>query len=386
MAIVTGWGRGTWGQASWGSDIPVVLVGDESLRAVTTLASVTVKGDATVSLTGQQLTTTLNSVNAFTNVSVSLSSQQLTTTLNSVSIDTKTVANITGQLITHQLGELDAGPDATVSGEQVPVYLGDVTVFGNSNLSLTGQSLSLSLNPVTIKLNTPVNVTGQQLTTTLNSVNASISINAPVTGLQLLEIDLLPYLYTTLHDSMTTYDTSAFVNDLTVYEQIPDSGLVRFQDEYAFYTSKSIYTFDADTFILEGLIRGVNGTTPSTHPVGATVKLHDAVTVTADANTFPSGQQLTLIEGVVDPNPDANLVGQQLTTTLDSVEIEIITVAPVTGEQLTLNLGTVSVALGVVVDLTGNSLTTNTGQLYVTAWAAVDTGLSSTWTPVNTAA
>jgi hypothetical protein len=55
MAIVDGWGRGTWGEGSWGSNIPVVVVGDESLRAVTTLASVTITTSANVSLTGQQL-------------------------------------------------------------------------------------------------------------------------------------------------------------------------------------------------------------------------------------------------------------------------------------------------------------------------------------------
>lgn len=382
MAIVDGWGRGSWGEGSWGSNIPVVLVGDESLRAVTTLASITVTGNATVSLTGQELITTLSSVNLFTDVSISLSSQLLSTSLSSVTIDTKTVANITGELIITTVGELDVGPDATVSGEQVPLYIGDVNINGTGNLSLTGQSLSSFLNSITIDLNTPVNLIGENLTISLNSVVASIDINASVTGLPILETFLLADLHTTLHDSMTTYDTSAFVNDLNIYQQIPDSGLAKIQDEWVSYSSKYIYAFDADTFVLDGLVRGIKGTTATTHPVNASIAIHDAISIIGTANVNLSGQQLTLTEGIIDPNPDANLIGEQLTTTLGSVGIEIITIVQLTGQELTLTQGSVSISLGINVELTGNNLTMSTGRLYVSAWTPVDTGQSITWTPV----
>jgi len=384
MAIVDGWGRGTWGEGSWGSNIPVVLVGDESLRAVTTLSSVTIKTDVSISLSGQQLTTTLNSVTAKSDVNISLSGQQLTISLNSVSVDIKTFANITGQLITTVVGELDVGPDATVSGEQVPLYIGDVNISGTGNLSLTGQPLSLSLNSVTIALNTPVNITGQNLTTSLNSVIPSIAINVPVTGLPILDTFLLADLNTTLHDSMTTNDTSAFVNGLTIYEQIPDSGQAKIQNEWVSYASKYIYTFDADTFVLDGLVRGIKGTTAATHPVNAPIAIHDAVSVTGNADVSISSQQLTLALGSVDSSYDAEVTGQQLTTTLGSVGIEIITDVSVTGQQLTLNLNSVSIALGVVVDLTGNLLTGQVGQVYVSAWAQVNTGSTISYTGVNT--
>jgi len=386
MAIVDGWGRGTWGEGAWGSNIPVVIVGDESLRAVTTLASVTITSSPNVSLTGQQLTTTLNSVTAKSDVTVSLTGQQLTTTLNSVNAFTNANINLTGQLITHQLGELDVGPDATVSGIQIPLNIGDVSISGTSNLSVTGQNLNTTTGTVSIYVATEAFITGQQLSTTLNSVVVSIDTLVPVTGETLLETFLLADLNTTLHDSMTTYDTSAFVNDLNVYEQIPDSGQAKIQNEWVSYASKYIYTFDADTFVLDGLVRGIKGTTAATHPVNAPIAIHDAVSVIVNTNVAVSSQQLTLTLGSVDSSYDAVVTGQQLTTTLNSVQIAVNTPVSVTGSQLSLALSSVSVGLGQQVNVTGNSLTGTVGTIYSTAWQQVDTGIASVWTPVDTAA
>jgi hypothetical protein len=52
---------------------------------------------------------------------------------------------------------------------------------------------------------------------------------------------------------------------------------------------------------------------------------------------------LSLALGIVDPAPDANVTGQQLTTALGSVSIDIAAVALLTGEQLTTALNSVSV-------------------------------------------
>ena len=385
---VSGWGRLQWGSLTWGGEIvnvtfsvtgllattalssvnigigpnvpltgqqliltegsiasvkgnaTAIVIGDESLRLVSQLNNVTIKANANISLTSQQLTLTENSVIIKGDANTSLTGQQLNTFEGDVFIKASTSdVYAIGQTLNTQLGELDVGPDASVSGEQVSVYLGNPIILGDANIPVTDGLLTLSLDSVSIDLNTPADLTGQELTISLDSVTASIPETVLVTGEQLLELEILPYLYTTLHDSMTTYDTSAFVNGLDIFEQIPTSGIVRFQDEYAFYMSKSIYPLDSNTFVLEGLIRGVDGTIPADHPKGSPIRIHAAVSVEADGNTSTSGQQLTLTEGVVDSSPDAEVFGQELTGVVGSLNIRLDTNVPVTGRQLTLTEG-----------------------------------------------
>lgn len=403
---LSGWGRLTWGSLSWGGEVQSVIVelnntnlltttalssvnigigpdvpvfgeqlsltensvsfvsgdanapltGDESVRLVTTLNSVSITVDGNTSLTGEQLTLTEDSVIAKADVNVSITGEELNTFEGSVFITaTAGAVPIDGFLITHQLGELDIGPDASVSGEQVPVFLGTPFITGDANLSVSDGLLTLSLGSAQADTKVPADVTGEELTTTLNSVTATISVTVPVAGEQ-LQLDLLPYLYTTLHDSMTTYDTSAFVNDLNVFIDIPDSGTALINTEYVFYGSIAGYPFDANTFILQNLTRGLFGTTIATHPVNAPVILHAAAITTADANVSISGQQLTLTEGVVDSSPDAEVFGQQLTTATGSVFIRLDSFASVTGGQLTLTEGIADA--GPDANLTGQQLTT----------------------------
>jgi hypothetical protein len=114
--------------------------------------------------------------------------------------------------------------------------------------------------------------------------------------------------------------------------------------------------------------------------------------------------QLGLALGNVDPAPDANVTGQQLTLTLSSVDVDISVVGIVTGELLSTSLNSVSIDLNTVVSVIGQNLTTNlasvttkldvivnttgfgltgrTGQLYVGSWAPVNTGQSIVWTEV----
>ena len=107
----------------------------------------------------------------------------------------------------------------------------------------------------------------------------------------------------------------------------------------------------------------------------------------------------------MDPGPDANLTGQQLTLSFNgNVDIDIAVAAAITGQSLTLVLGDETVDLNTPVNITGQSLTLAlnsvvtkldvtvnvtgfnltgiTGQLYVGAWDPVNTGQSIVWTEV----
>jgi hypothetical protein len=59
MANITGWGRGTWGQLTFGEPIPVVLTG---VAGTSALGSETVTGDANITETGLAATSGLGSV------------------------------------------------------------------------------------------------------------------------------------------------------------------------------------------------------------------------------------------------------------------------------------------------------------------------------------
>ena len=56
MAIVNGWGRGTWGQGEWSNPIPVEVTG---VSGTATLGNETVVATALVTVTGLSSTSAL---------------------------------------------------------------------------------------------------------------------------------------------------------------------------------------------------------------------------------------------------------------------------------------------------------------------------------------
>jgi len=80
--------------------------------------------------------------------------------------------------------------------------------------------------------------------------------------------------------------------------------------------------------------------------------------VSLDLNSVASltGQELTVEEGIVDPNPDVILEGQELTITLDSVSITADGLTNVTGQLLSTSLGTAVLDANTIAGVTGLSL------------------------------
>jgi hypothetical protein len=80
MANITGWGRGTWSEATWGEPIPVEVTG---VSITAELGNETITANADVSLTGIPLSITLDSV-IIPNVEAFPIGIAMSTTLDSV--------------------------------------------------------------------------------------------------------------------------------------------------------------------------------------------------------------------------------------------------------------------------------------------------------------
>jgi len=89
-------------------------------------------------------------------------------------------------------------------------------------------------------------------------------------------------------------------------------------------------------------------------------------TVTADANTLQTGEELTAVLGNEDAIPN--------------------TIASPTGIELTTSMGNAVAGASAEADLTGVTMTSSSGTIGLNAWELVDPGTAPTWTVVDKAA
>jgi hypothetical protein len=274
--------------------------------------------------------------------------------------------------------------DVLVTGQSLTSVLNSVSISLSANVSLTGEQLSTSLNSVSFKIDGSVALTTNLANLTLNSVNAFPIILVPVTA----------------PGTPTTWGASSW-------------GSGAWGESIGLSLSQGTATVDVITPVnvtgqlLSTSLNSVTITgTGSVSLTGQTLTLSlGDETVTGTGSVSLTGQSLTSALGTVDPGPDANVTGQQLTlgfngnvsidiavaavvtgqllsTSLNSVSIDLNTPVNVTGQSLTLALNSVTTKLDVTANVTGFGLTGTTGQLYVGAWASVNTGQSIVWTEV----
>jgi hypothetical protein len=126
-------------------------------------------------------------------------------------------------------------------------------------------------------------------------------------------------------------------------------------------------------------------------------------------NAAVTGIELTAEEGIVDPSPDATVLGIGLTAgvALGSVieadanvtitgigleidqgqaELDAVTIASITGQQLNTSLNSAVAGASAEIFPTGNELTITSGSINVQSWQIVDTGTNVNWNIIDTAA
>jgi hypothetical protein len=83
-------------------------------------------------------------------------------------------------------GDVDPGPDATVTGIGFQAAMGVGTVTAGADVdSVTGIAMTAALGQETIDLNTPVDVTGIAMTANLGSVSTKGFATVSLTGIAL---------------------------------------------------------------------------------------------------------------------------------------------------------------------------------------------------------
>jgi hypothetical protein len=319
------------------------------------------------------------------NILVFPTGQSLTSSLNSVLV----VAEVNNGWGAYSWGLTGwgtntASPNVQLTGQSLTTSLNSVSFLIDGSVLLTGQNLSTALNPVSITGTANLTLTTNLANLTLNSVNAFPIIEVPVTA----------------PGTPTTWGSNSW-------------GQLGWGENIGLNTSEGNVTVDIITAInvtgqqLTTSLNSVSQTiTGSVALTGQQLTLSlGEETVTGTSSVSLTGQQLTSALGTVDPAPDAEVTGIQLTTTLNNaVEIDIAVAALVFGQQLTtslnsvtiglntpvnlttnlatLSLGSISNKIDVTVNVTGFGLTGTTSQLYVGAWAPVNTGQSIVWTEV----
>ena len=210
--------------------------------------------------------------------------------------------------------------------------------FGGANdatVSVTGQSLTSALNSVSISLSPIINLTGEQLTSSLNN-NVSFSITGSV--------DLTTNLANLTLNSVDAFPiilVSVTAPGTPTTWGASSWGSGSWAENIGLELSEGNVTIDVITpvnVIGQQLTTSLNSVSftidGSVALTGQQLTLSlGEETITANGSVSLIGQELTLSEGIVDPAPDAEVTGIQLTTTLNNAVEIDIAVAAVVTGQ-----------------------------------------------------
>jgi len=199
--INTGWGSDTWGYETWGTSGLLVDVTGIGLTA--TLDNLTINADGqTGELTGEEMTTVVGDALGSATVDADLTGIPLTATLQyqeaivdptgielvtndgTATLDANTIVEVSANsastwngnfawgygvwgneqvttlAMSMQEGDSDPAPDVSLTGNAAAMFLGNETVTGDANLSLSGISLTFTLGTAVGDANTIASPSG----------------------------------------------------------------------------------------------------------------------------------------------------------------------------------------------------------------------------------
>ena len=267
--------------------------------------------------------------------------------------------------------------------------------WGQSGLlvDVTGIGLTATLDSVTTRSDVDdFTVTGEELTITQGETLGGTTVDIDVTGqpmtatLQYQEAIVDP-----TGQELTANDGSAELDANTIVEVSADSAAT-WNGNYAW--GFGVYGNQQVTTLAMSMQEGDVDPAPDANITGIemTATLDDVVTQ-GDANTgtitdIAWGEetwgQSTWGNGSYF---DATGYAQAATINLGTAVLDANTIAEVSGQEMTMQENSVDEVTGnALVSVSGNALTIDEGTLRTLIWNQVNTGTAPTWRPVDTAA
>ena len=319
--INSGWGRLAWGANAWGIDGTLIATGNSLEIGIGGPAYGW--GDLSWNNSGV-LWGGLSTVSVGVGQEINVTGAQLNTTLNnSVTFDISTDAYVTTLLLGVSLGDVDASPDAIVSGQQLNISLNSVTISAEIN-SGWGRRGWGEYDWGSDGFSIIASTTGQQLNISEGNEDTSIDVTVEVSSVAQVGWGVVGWGEQPWKDS--EIDITMAIAEGTV-DPSPDAT--------------------------------VTG-------IGMTVSLAVGTVVIGTADISVTGQQLNITQGTA--IGDAN------------------TLASVTGIGLNIGVGTVFAGGNTDVNVTGNLLTVTLNSINNQIWTEVNTGTDATWIEIDTAA
>jgi len=341
--------------------------------------------------------------------------------------------------------------NVTPTGNQITSNVGSVTIDAEINTgwgrvtwgyngwgiegTLQAEGISLSSNLGTATVDAQVNVGWSSDTWGFETWGIS-GQNADVTGIELsgnlgsltVTADGVTGELTGEEATITQGDAEGFASFTAEVVGQPMTMTLQYQEAIVDPTGQELTANDGTADLDANTIAEVSATSASTwngsYAWGSGAYGNEQITTLA----------METNEGTVDPAPDANLIGIEMTATLDDVVtqgnantgvitpiewgeetwgqstwgngsyfdatgyaqaatinlgtavLDANTIAAVTGQEMAMQEGDETVTGNALVTLTGNDLTMDEGTLKTLIWNQVNTGTAPTWRPVDTAA
>jgi hypothetical protein len=273
---------------------------------------------------------------------------------------------LTGQALSFSLG------NTTASGEVNQGWGSDTwgtETWGISGLDiqLTGIGLSVSLSSVTTQSDVDdFTVTGQQATVVAGTgTEASSTFNAEVTGIPLTA---------TLQYQEAVVNVTGIAMSMQEGDETPEANTI------AQVSATSAATWNGNFAWGYGVWGNQQVTTLAMSMQEGNTDPAPDVSLTGNAAAMFLGNE------TVTGNANLDLTGISLTFTLGTAVGDANTIASPSGILLSMQEGDEGTTANARVNLTGNALTTATGTVYNLIWNQVNTGTTSAWTEVDTAA
>ena len=357
----SGWGRSTWGSASWNSYGDAVPTG---IQATFNIGSVTIDAQVISGWGGSPWGNT--GWGAYGDVL--LSGNSLSANLNLVSIN----------------AEVNIGWGSDTWGYET---------WGTSglNVPLTGVSATFDIGALGVSADATTGaLTGQELTTTVGDAEGYIDFREIVSGVPMTM---------TLQYSEVVINAVGFGLTMQEGEEVADANTIAkvsstVPSYYGFgQWGVGVYGNQQTETLAMSMLEGSADAAPDANVTGIQMSANlGTVSLSADANTgiitnIAWGEQ-TWGESSWGNGTyfDATGYAQAATISLGTAVGDANTIASITGQLMTMQEGDEGTTANARITATGIGLTMASGSVYNLIWNEVNTGTTSVWTEVDTAA